>query len=207
MWFAGKVDPVNFWEVLFAGALGYGLGSIPFAVLVTHWRTGVDVRSIGSGHAGATNTMRIAGWGPGILVAVLDLGKGFVAVWLIQKLGSSPLSPAIAAGTAVIGHCWPLFAGFRGGMGVASGSGGLLAIWPLGFVLAVGLGVLLQLIVRHSARANFFTGILLTPLWALFGVEWSWLVATGFVGAVVSIRALSDWRRVYKELWWDRDVE
>jgi glycerol-3-phosphate acyltransferase PlsY len=197
---------VNFWEILLAGTIGYGLGSIPFAILVTYWRVGFDVRTIGSGHAGATNAMRAAGWGPGLLVAVLDLGKGFVAVWLTQKLGNSPLTPAIAAGAAVIGHCWPLYAGFRGGMGVASGAGGLLAIWPLGFVLAVGLGAFLQLIVRHSARANFLTGILLTPLWALFGANWSWLVATGFVGVVISLRALSDWRRIYKELWWDRDI-
>ena len=187
-----------------AAAMGYALGSIPFAILVTRWIAGIDVRSVGSGHAGGTNVMRAAGWGAGILVAVLDFGKGYLAVWLAQRLGDIGLTTAVAAGAVVIGHCWPIFAGFRGGMGVGCGAGALLAIWPLGFVLAVGLGVSLQLIIHHSARANVFTGILLTPLWALFGATWPWLINAAVVGIVVSFRALSDWHRVYTELWLDR---
>ena len=192
-------------KALVAGAIGYGLGSIPFAMLITRWKAGIDVRNVGSGHAGATNTMRTAGWGAGILVAALDIAKGYVAVWLAQRLGGSEYMLALAAGMVVIGHCWPLFAAFRGGMGMASGGGALLAIWPLGFALAVGLAVLLQLVIRHSARANFFTGLLLAPLWALFGVSGPLLVITGVVGVIISCRALSDWQRVYKELWLDRE--
>jgi len=196
---------VNVLKTLVAGAVAYGLGSIPFAVLVTWWKAGIDVRSVGSGHAGATNTMRVAGWGAGILVVVLDLAKGYFAVWLAQRLGGSELTSVVAAGLVVIGHCWPLYVGFRGGMGMASGAGALLAIWPLGFVLAVGLAVVLQLVVRHSARANFFTGLLLVPLWAIFSVPCPLLMTTGVVGVIISYRALSDWHRVYKELWLDRD--
>lgn len=192
-------------KALVAGAIAYGLGSIPFAVMITRWKAGIDVRSVGSGHAGATNTMRAAGWGAGILVLVLDLAKGYLAVWLAQRLGGSEYSLALAAGMVMIGHCWPLYAGFRGGMGMASGGGALLVIWPLGFVLAVGLAVLLQLVIRHSARANFFTGLLLVPLWALFGIPGPLLVTTGLVGAIISYRAFSDWQRVYKELWLDRE--
>lgn len=192
-------------KALVAGAIAYGLGSIPFAVLITRWKAGIDVRSVGSGHAGATNTMRAAGWGAGILVLVLDIAKGYFAVWLAQRLGGSEYTLALAAGMVMIGHCWPLYAGFRGGMGMASGGGALLAIWPLGFVLAVGLAVLLQLVIRHSARANFFTGLLLVPLWALFGIPGPLLVTTGVVGAIISYRAFSDWQRVYKELWLDRE--
>lgn len=192
-------------KALIAGAIAYGLGSIPFAMLITRWKAGIDVRSVGSGHAGATNTMRAAGWGAGILVLVLDLAKGYFAVWLAQRLGGSEYTLALAAGMVMIGHCWPLYAGFRGGMGMASGGGALLAIWPLGFVLAVGLAVLLQLVIRHSARANFFTGLLLVPLWALFGIPGPLLVTTGVVGAIISYRAFSDWQRAYKELWLDRE--
>jgi len=195
---------VGVWNAIAAGAIGYALGSISFAILVTRWKAGIDVREVGSGHAGGTNVMRAVGWGPAILVAVLDFGKGYLAVWLAQRLGGVGLTTAIAAGAVVIGHCWPIFAGFRGGMGVGCGAGALLAIWPLGFVLAVGLGVSLQLIIHHSARANVFTGILLTPLWALFGALWPWLITAATVGSVVSFRALSDWRRVYTELWLDR---
>jgi glycerol-3-phosphate acyltransferase PlsY len=195
---------VGVWNTIAAGALGYTLGSISFAILVTRWIAGIDVRSVGSGHAGGTNVMRAAGWGAGILVAALDFGKGYLAVWLAQRLGGVGLTTAVAAGAVVIGHCWPIFAGFRGGMGVGCGAGALLVIWPLGFVLAAGLGVSLQLIIHHSARANVFTGILLTPLWALFGAPGPWLITAVAVGIVVSFRALSDWQRVYTELWLDR---
>ncbi|TET96786.1 MAG: glycerol-3-phosphate acyltransferase, partial [Anaerolineales bacterium] len=132
--------------------IAYLLGSIPFAILVTRVKAGVDVRGSGSGHAGATNTMRAAGWAAGILVLATDIGKGCLAVWLAGRFGGTEAAPIVAAASVVIGHCWPIFAGFRGGMGMASGGGALLAVWPLGFVLAVGLGSALQLLIKHSAR-------------------------------------------------------
>jgi glycerol-3-phosphate acyltransferase PlsY len=194
----------NVVEIMVTGVFAYVIGSISFAVLVTRWKAGIDIRTIGSGHASGTNTMRAAGWAAAILVAVLDLSKGFFVVWLSLRFSGIKLTSAVAAGMVVVGHCWPMFAGFRGGMGLASGAGALLAVWPLGFVLALGLDVLLQLVVRHSARANFFTGLLLIPLWALFDASYQLLVIAAAVGVVISIRAFSDWRRVYKELWLDR---
>ncbi len=194
----------NVVEIMVTGVFAYVIGSISFAVLVTRWKAGIDIRTIGSGHASATNTMRATGWAAAVLVAALDLSKGFFVVWLSPRFSGIELTAAVAAGMVVVGHCWPMFAGFRGGMGLASGAGALLAVWPLGFVLALGLDVLLQLVVRHSARANFFTGLLLMPLWALFGASYQLLVIAAAVGVVISIRAFSDWRRVYKELWLDR---
>lgn len=191
-------------KILATGVAAYGIGSISFAILVTRWKARVDVRTVGSGHASATNTMRAAGWAAAILVAALDFGKGFFVVWLSQSFDGTELLPVVAAGMVVVGHNWPLFAGFRGGMGIASGAGALLAVWPLGFVLAIGLGVLLQLVIHHSARANFFTGLLLAPLWIIFGASYQLLMVAAVVGIVISIRALSDWQRVYTELWLDR---
>jgi glycerol-3-phosphate acyltransferase PlsY len=185
--------------------IAYLLGSVPFAIWVTRVKAGVDVRGSGSGHAGATNTMRAAGWAAGILVLVTDVGKGYVAVWLAVRFGGTVAAPIVAAACVVIGHCWPVFAGFRGGMGMASGGGALLAIWPLGFVLAVGLGSALQLLIKHSARGNVVTGLLLMPLWALFGANGTQLGVPLAVGLVISGRALSDWNRVYRELWFDRE--
>jgi glycerol-3-phosphate acyltransferase PlsY len=139
---------------------------------------------------------------------VLDLAKGLFAVWLSELIAGGRFSPelirSIAAGFAVIGHCWPLLAGFQGGMGMATAGGALLYIWPLGFVLGVGLAAAAQLVVRHSARGNIVTGILLAPLWALFGVGWARLGPALAVGLVVAARALSDWNREYRELWFDR---
>ena len=185
--------------------IAYLLGSIPFAILVTRAKVGVDVRGSGSGHAGATNTMRAAGWVPGIIVLVADIGKGYLAVWLAARFGGTEAAPTVAAACVVIGHCWPIFAGFRGGMGMASGAGALLAVWPLGFVLALGLGSALQLLIKHSAKGNIVTGLLLMPLWALFGVKGAQLGVPLAVGLVISGRALSDWNRVYRELWFDRE--
>lgn len=185
--------------------IAYLLGSIPFAILVTRVKAGVDVRGSGSGHAGATNTMRAAGWAAGILVLATDIGKGYLAVWLAGRFGGTEAAPIVAAASVVIGHCWPIFAGFRGGMGMASGGGALLAVWPLGFVLAVGLGSALQLLIKHSARGNVVTGLLLMPLWALFGANWTKLGVALAVGVVISGRALADWSRVYRELWFDRE--
>lgn len=187
------------------GALAYLLGSVPYGLLVTRWRAGVDVREIGSGHAGATNTMRAAGWGAGILVLILDAAKGALGVAIPMLMGETGWILAVAAVATVIGHCWPIFAGWRGGMGVASGAGALLILWPFGLILAVGLGAALQLIVRHSARANVITGLLIGPVWLLAGAEWVMALAAGLVGLVIALRALRDWRRVYRELWWDRE--
>jgi glycerol-3-phosphate acyltransferase PlsY len=186
--------------------VAYLLGSLPFALLVSRRVAGVDIRRVGSGHAGATNTMRAAGWPAGILVMALDVGKGYLAVWLAQRFGDGALVPALAAAGAVIGHCWPVLAGFRGGMGVATAGGALGAIWPLGLVLAVGLGAAGQLLLRQTARGNFLTGLLVAPLWWLFGAEPIDFALAAAVGLLVSIRALSDWNRVYRELWLDREV-
>ena len=187
------------------GALAYLLGSVPFAVLVTRWRAGVDVRQVGSGHAGATNTMRAAGWGAGILVLLLDAAKGALAVAIPRHVGAPGWVMAFAAAGVVIGHCWPVFAGLRGGMGMASGAAALLVIWPFGLVLALGLGAGLQLLLRHSARANALAGLLVAPLWLLAGAGWEAALAGALVGVIIAVRAFSDWRRVYRELWWDRE--
>jgi len=192
-------------RLLVIGVGAYLLGSIPFAILITHWRAGIDVRDVGSGHATATNTMRAAGWMAGIAVMLLDAAKGFAAVWLAGRLAEFGWEPALAAGLVVVGHCWPVFAGFRGGMGVASGAGTLLAAWPLGFVLAIGLGAACQLLVRHSARGNIMTGLLVGPMWLIFGASGQKLLLAVVVGALLAYRARLDWNREYRELWWDRE--
>lgn len=186
-----------------AVVLGYLLGSIPFALLVTRLRTGQDVRQFGSGHAGATNAMRVAGWGAGLLVVILDIGKGAAAVWWVARFGPAGAAP-LAAAAVVIGHCWPVFSRFRGGMGAATAAGAVLAAWPLGFVVAIGLAAGFTLLLRHAARANVVTGLILWLVIGLFGgparAVWVGLA----VGVIVAVRGASDWNRQYRELWLDR---
>lgn len=187
------------------GLLGYFCGSLPFAVWITRLVKGVDVRDGGSGHAGATNVFRQAGLAPALLVLALDFGKGFLPVWLALHATSVAWIAALTAGLAVAGHCWPVFAGFRGGMGNATAAGGLLAASPFAFLLAVGLTAALVLIIRHTARANAISGLLVGPLcWLLrLGSASVWVGVAA--GIVVGLRFLVDWNRKYRELWLDRE--
>ena len=184
---------------------GYLLGSLPFSVWVTRFAKGVDVRDAGSGHATTTNTIRQAGFAWGALVAILDVTKGFIPTFLALKYTNNPWVVALTAACAVAGHCWPIFAQFRGGMGIAPFAGALLATnW---FALVIGAGLLLTLLLtlRHGARASVLTGILLTPLFWLFhlrGIEFWIAIACGLV---MAYRFLIDWNRKYRELWLDRE--
>ncbi len=113
----------------------------------------------------------------------------------------------LTAALAVAGHCWPIFAQFRGGMGLATFGGALLAVnW---FAFLVGLGLLLALTatVHHGARASVLTGILMSPLFWLLnlrGVEF-WIALA--CGLVIAYRFLVDWNRKYRELWLDREKQ
>ena len=182
----------------------YLFGSISPAILITRWVKGVDVRDFGSGHAGATNTMRAAGWGWGLLVLLFDFGKGFGVAWLALRWDINPVLPAWLV---VIGHCWPIWTRFKGGMGMATAGGAALAVWPLGLVLLIGLDAALQLVMKHSARANIVTGLLAAPLWWIFGATGVQIAASALIGIIVALRAFDDWGREYRELWWDRPAE
>jgi glycerol-3-phosphate acyltransferase PlsY len=126
----------------------YLLGSWSPSILVSRIRLGIDIREHGSGNAGATNVARVIGWKPAILVLVLDAAKGFVAVWLLPRLPLGPVPwgdepvEALAGFCVVVGHCWPVFSRFRGGKGVATAAGVLLAARPLVFaVCAIAFAV------------------------------------------------------------------
>ena len=185
--------------------LGYLSGSLPFSVWITRYVKNVDVRDAGSGHATTTNTIRQAGFGWGALVLVLDITKGFLPTYLAIKYTGNPWVIALTAALAVAGHCWPIFAQFRGGMGLATFGGALLAANWFAFVIGMGLLLALTLILRHGARASVLAGILIAPLFWLLGlrgVEF-WIALAG--GLVIAFRFLIDWNRKYRELWLDRE--
>ena len=185
--------------------LGYLLGSLPFALWITRLVKGVDVRDAGSGHVTTTNTIRQAGWAAGALVLALDLGKGFLAVWLARHAGLLGWSLALTGSLAVAGHCWPVFAQFRGGMGLATMGGGLIAISPLAFLLALGTLIFLVLVIRHSARASVVTGLVVPLVLWLTGLRGDVIWLAAFSGIIITIRFTIDWNRKYRELWLDRE--
>jgi acyl phosphate:glycerol-3-phosphate acyltransferase len=185
--------------------LGYLSGSLPFSIWVTRLVKGVDVREAGSGHATTTNTIRQAGFGWGALVATLDVAKGFLPTFLALKYSNNIWVIVLTAALAVAGHCWPVFAQFRGGMGIATFGGALLAANWFSLVIGAGLLLTLVLMIHHGARASVLTGILITPLFWLFhlrGIE-LWIALA--CGLVMAYRFLIDWNRKYRELWLDRE--
>ena len=187
--------------------IGYLCGSLPFSIWVTRLVKGVDVRDAGSGHATATNTIRQAGFAPGVLVLLLDLTKGFVPVWLALKYAPYAWIAPLTAACVVIGHCWPVFAQFRGGMGLASAAGGLLATGLLPFLIAAAILILLTLTLHHGARAGLITGLAVAPAYWLLGLRGFefWIAAA--VGIVIAGRFVIDWNRKYRELWLDREKQ
>ncbi|MCE7932964.1 MAG: glycerol-3-phosphate 1-O-acyltransferase [Chlorobi bacterium CHB2] len=135
--------------------ISYLLGSIPSAVIVSKLFYGFDIREKGSGNMGSTNTFRVLGWKAGTLVQLMDICKGIVAVLLAVYLfeGRLPFPNAtgfqditivktIAGVSAVLGHIWTAFAGFKGGKGVNTALGMLVAIAPIELAVAAGLFVI-----------------------------------------------------------------
>lgn len=148
------------WGVLFAC---YFLGAIPFGLVVARLVHGTDPREVGSGNIGATNTMRALGRGWGLLVFALDFLKGWVPAALIAPAvladGPDALALQVACGlAAVVGHCFPVYLGFKGGKGVATGTGMIVGLEPRAF-LAGGVVWLVALAgLRFVSLASILMG-------------------------------------------------
>ena len=112
--------------------IAYLLGAIPFGYLLVKWKTGADVRASGSGNIGATNVLRTTGRVAGVATLLLDIGKGYLAVWLAARMtANDPLWTSLAALAVVAGHAFPVFLKFKGGKAVASFVGAFLCLTPL----------------------------------------------------------------------------
>jgi glycerol-3-phosphate acyltransferase PlsY len=140
---------VSLWLV----PLGYVSGSIPFGLLIAKASKGVDVRGIGSGNIGATNVLRAAGKGAAALTLALDMLKGWAPVALGRIVGTSDALVAGVALAAFLGHLYPVFLRFRGGKGLATFLGVLLALLPKVAFLVAGVWLLVAAVFRYSSLA------------------------------------------------------
>lgn len=154
--------------------LAYLLGSIPTSVWLGKAFKGTDLRQHGSGNAGTTNAFRVLGKPIGIIVLIVDMGKGLLAVSL--SFLQSEMAPGseslmilrIGLGVlAVIGHIFPVFAGFKGGKGVATMAGAGLALHPLAALAAMGVYLLVFLITKVSALGSLLA-VITYPVWIIF---------------------------------------
>jgi glycerol-3-phosphate acyltransferase PlsY len=145
--------------------ISYLLGSISFSYLAGKMLRGIDIRQHGSGNAGATNTLRVLGKGPGITVFLLDIFKGVLAVWLGGWVAADSLTLQILCGIAVIiGHNWPVFFNFKGGKGIATTIGVMLTLsfWP---VIIAGLIAVASIVVTRYVSLGSLLFAALLPIW------------------------------------------
>jgi acyl phosphate:glycerol-3-phosphate acyltransferase len=190
---------------LLCWVFSYLSGSLPFAIWIMRWTNGIDVREGGSGHMTTTNTIRQAGWVPGILVFVLDTAKGYIPLYIAIHLGLPDWSTGLTAMFAVIGHCWPIFAQFRGGKGLAVTGGALLAVTLPGFLITAGVLIFIVLVTRHAARGSLIAALILPAVLWLIGYRGMITYITVLAGLVIAGRFIVDWNRKYRELWLDRE--
>ena len=152
--------------------LAYLVGSIPTSIIVSKLTKGIDIRNYGSGNAGGTNVMRVLGWKQGLFVMVLDALKGVLAVVVVARLfsGDVPFNNAtpfddftliqIFAGiAAVVGHIWTVFAGFRGGKGIATALGMLLMIATVDMLIAVGAFIIVVYVSRYVSLGSIIAAV------------------------------------------------
>ncbi len=179
---------------------GYLLGSIPFGVVLTRVATGEDVRSIGSGNIGATNVLRTGRKDLALATLILDAGKG-AAAWLMAQalFPGVPAIAAVAGGAAFIGHLFPVWLGFRGGKGVATFFGLLLAAaWPLG-LMAGATWLIVAALFRMSSLAALVAAAM-APLFALLPLPVVDLPAPGSVLALSAATAALIWLRHHENI-------
>ena len=172
---------------------GYLLGSIPFGLVLTRLFGYGDIRKIGSGNIGATNVLRTGNKPLAVAVLLLDSGKGAIAVLLAQSGGETAM--LLAALGAVLGHLFPVWLGFKGGKGVATTLGTLLALaWPVGLI-AIAVWLLTALIFRFSSLAAL-AAMLAAPIASFVIQGWVPALAVLLIAIVVWIKHEANIRRL-----------
>jgi len=192
------------WGVI---VLGYLLGSIPFPYIAGRLFKGVDIRTVGTKNMGAHNVMLEVGRGVGIAVVLLDMSKGALPVLVARWLGLPDWTAPLAGVAAVLGHNFPLFLGFRGGRGLATSIGVVLALMPWeAFIAAVVLGVL-YILITHSISFSAIVSLILLSLLAWWrGRPLVCIIAPLALLAVMGIKMVPEALRLWRSAEGKRDL-
>lgn len=201
--------------LVFILSLSYLIGSIPASVWIGQALYGIDVRRHGSGNAGATNAFRVLGWKAGLLATMVDLGKGLFAAGVIATIRIDTLPEItgvwetstvvrLLAGTfAVVGHMFPLWANFRGGKGVNTAAGVLLALTPISMYITIGVFILVLISSRYVSLASISAVVAFPSTIAvrkyLFGIEnldASLLILSAFLAGGIILAHRSNIKRL-----------
>lgn len=187
---------LQFWTVLVCVLAGYLLGNIQTAILVSRAYFHDDVRNHGSGNAGSTNMVRVFGYGPGAITFAGDFLKAFLGI-LAGQLVCGTIGGYIAGLFVVVGHCWPVFAGFRGGKGVASSYS--IAIWtfPLGALLAVAVGAAILLVQKKMSLMSLAAILLFFAATLVFRIcDLPLVLLAGLLAIIVYVRHIDNIQRI-----------
>ena len=176
----------------------YLLGSIPFGYLLVKWKTGSDIRGAGSGNIGATNVLRTSGAAAGIVTLLLDIAKGYLAVWLGARwTGGDVLWMSIAALAVMAGHAYPIFLKFKGGKAVASFVGAFLCLTPMALATEAVVFVATVAWTRHISMGSI-VGAATFPLavWLILKASWPVMAAAIIAGAFIIYKHSSNIARL-----------
>lgn len=193
--------------LILGAALSYLVGAIPFGLIVARIK-GVDILSQGSGNIGATNVGRVLGRGYGLLVFFLDLLKGALPAWVGMRFLHEPVGPEMAGiltgAAAFLGHLFPLYLGFKGGKGVATGAGVMLVLVPIPFAFAIVSWLALVSSSRMVSLGSLISTLVLVVLQGIVacgagtpGARWL-LAFTMVAAAFVWIKHLANIRRIFQ---------
>jgi len=161
--------------------MGYIIGSIPFGLLIVKSKTGKDIRTVESGRTGGTNAVRAAGFGAGLLTALLDILKGAASVWLAQTLlPGNHVFPILAPLAAILGHNYSLFLisrdetgklHFHGGAGGAPTLGGAVGLWPWMFPVVFAVGALVWFTLGIASVTTMAIGLIITVVFTILAIN------------------------------------
>lgn len=186
-----------------ATAAGYLVGSIPFGLLLGRAVRGLDVRDQGSGSMGTTNVLRAVGPGAAAATFALDVAKGAAAVRIARALDAGPAGEVSAGLASMVGHSWPVFAGFRGGKSVATAFGVLLEMSPDASAWAVAGGLTALAATRTMSVASLAaagSGTVGAAVSAARGHDMAPFVFTGLASALIVVRHSANVRRLLRGL-------
>jgi acyl phosphate:glycerol-3-phosphate acyltransferase len=183
---------------LLAIVIAYLLGGIPFGFLLVKFTKGADVRESGSGNIGATNVLRTSGPAVGVATLVLDIAKGYLAVWLASALtGGAPEWTSLAALAVMAGHAYPVFLKFKGGKAVATFTGAFAYLTPLPLAALVVLFIAV-VAVTHYISAGSIVAAAAFPfgVWMILHPPVQVTAAAFIAGAFIVYRHKSNWARL-----------
>lgn len=200
--------------LLIIGLLSYLIGAIPSSLWAGKLYKKIDLRNYGSGNLGATNTFRILGWKAGVVVGLIDFGKGFIAAFYISGIATGAI-PTVHSGwetevfvqiyaglMAVIGHMFSLFANFKGGKGVLTACGMLYAIEPISISLALLVFITVLFTSRYVSAASIISAIMY-PIFLLllrygfdYAIDGSLMVITAILAITIVVKHRSNIQRL-----------